>query len=266
MRVTSIIALALLMAAGTAVLAQEAEPAADEAQQVTPMLLGERVETDLVALYRFDNVVEGTIVPDLTADLGGLDLVISGGEVRDDCVHFPRTDDPAAIGLFSTEAASSVMEAVSASGRITIEAWVTPAAPDLTGPARIVSISRGTGERNFTLGQDRDAYALRLRTSATNQQGMPDVRTPGDTLAVGELQHVAATFDGQTVTIYVDGEAVADSADRAGTLGNWDESMLLAVGNETSGDRPWFGSVHLVAIYSIALSPQQINANFEAGL
>ena len=265
MRITLTIMLAVAMTAGAA-LAQEAQPAPEAAAEAPPAVAGERVQDDLVVLYRFENVVEDAVVPDLTVDVGGLDLVIRGAEVRDDSLHFARTDDAASLGVFSSEAATPVMGAVGASGQITIEAWVTPAAPDLTGPARIVGISRGTGERNFTLGQDRDAYSLRLRTSATNQQGMPDLRTPEGTLAVNELQHIVATFDGQTVIIYVDGEAVVESADRAGTLGNWDQTMLLAVGNETTGDRPWFGSIHLVAIYSAALSPQQINANFEAGL
>lgn len=266
MRGALTIALALLIAAGGAALAQDAEPAAAEAAEAPAAVAGERVQDDLAVLYRFDNVVEDAIVPDLTVDLGGLDLTIRGAEIREDSVYFVRTEEPASIGLFSTEAATPVMDAVGASGQITIEAWVTPAAPDLTGPARIVGISRGTGERNFTLGQQGDAYALRLRTSNTDQQGMPQLSSGDGTLRPGELQHVVVTYDGAVTMIYIDGELVLDSYGRTGSFENWDESMLLAVGNETTGDRPWAGSVHLVAIYSTALSPQQINANFEAGL
>ncbi len=256
MRVTLTIALALVMIASGVVLAQEAEPAAME----------DRVEENLLVLYHLANVVEETIVPDLTQDVGGLDLVIRGGEITEDGVQFDPADAPESVGLFSTEVAAPVFEGVRASGQLTVEAWVTPAADDLTGPARIVSISRGVGERNLTLGQQGDAYALRLRTSATNHQGMPDLRTDDGTLVVGELQHIVATFDGEATTIYLNGEAILESDDRAGTLENWDEMMLLMVGNETSGDRPWAGSVHLVALYGHALSPDQVRANFDAGL
>lgn len=268
MRMTVTIMMALSLTAVLA-LAQEAEAPAggvQEAVDAGPAAVGERVQDDLVVLYRFNNVVEETLVPDLTEELGGLDLVIAGAEIRDDGVHFPLDSEARSIGLFSTEAATAVIEAAGASGQITIEAWITPASADLTGPARIVSISRGTGERNFTLGQERDAYALRLRTSATDQQGMPQLSSGEGTLRPGELQHVVVTYDGAVTMIYLDGELLLDSFGRTGSLDNWDEAMLLAVGNETTGDRRWAGSVHLVAIYSMALSPEQVRQNCEAGL
>jgi hypothetical protein len=49
---------------------------------------------------------------------------------------------------------------------ITIEAWVMPADDIQDGPARIVSLSADTGNRNFTLGQTTDYYDARLRTTA----------------------------------------------------------------------------------------------------
>ncbi|MGI5818370.1 MAG: LamG domain-containing protein [Armatimonadota bacterium] len=277
MRMTLTIAAALAMiACGTAV-AQEAEaPAAVEetveaAEQVQPAQAGERVEEDLIALYRFDNVVEGTVIPDATQDFGGLDLVIQGAiagspvEVRDNAVQFAAPELTQVPGLFSSGPATDIVNAIRAAGQLTVEAWITPASAELTGPARIVSISRSWNERNITLGQEGDTYQLRLRTSG-DQEGTPFIQAPEGMLRVNELQHVAVTFDGQYRTIYLDGEPVAESADNGGTLDNWDETMLLVIGNETDGDRRWLGSVHLVALYASALSPEEIVANFEAGL
>ncbi|MGI5818369.1 MAG: LamG domain-containing protein [Armatimonadota bacterium] len=278
MRTTLTIAAALAMIACGMAVAQEAEaPAAVEeaveaAEQVQPAQAGERVEEDLIALYRFDNVIEGTIIPDATQDFGGLDLVIQGAiegspvEVRDDAVHFAAPEMTQVPGLFSSGPATDIVNAIKAAGQLTVEAWITPASESLTGPARIVSISRGSGERNITLGQHEDAFALRLRTSATNQQGSPDLFSPEGTLRADALQHVVVTFDGQTTTIYLDGEAITDSTHFAGTLGSWDETMSLAIGNETDGNRRWLGSVHLVAFYAYALSPDQVRMNFGAGL
>lgn len=273
MRIALTVMLAVALTAGAA-FAQDAEPAAEEAAEAPPAIAGERVQDDLVVLYRFDNVLGDRVIPDLTRDVGGLDLVIQGAIVgvplqtislRDDGVRFGAVEEIQVPGVFSTEPASEIVEAVGASGQLTVEAWVTPAADNLTGPARIVTISRSTGERNITLGQERDTYQLRLRTSA-NEEGAPYIHTPQGSLVVNELQHVVVTFDGESRIIYLDGEPLAQSTGNAGTLYNWDETMYLVIGNETDGDRRWYGSVHLVAFYAAALSPQQIQQNFEAGL
>jgi hypothetical protein len=276
MRITLTIAVALAMIACTVAFAQDAEApeeAVEEAAVEQPQAAqdGERVQDALIALYRFDNVIEGTIIPDATREFGGLDLMIQGAyqgspvEVRDGAVHLSGVQETQVPGVFSTDPATDIVNSIQASGQLTVEAWVTPAADDLTGPARIVSISRGSGERNVTLGQTNDQYILRLRTSATGQQGTPELMSPEGTLVPDQLQHVIVTFDGQAATMYIDGDAVSQTAHFAGTLNNWDETMSLVIGNETDGNRRWFGSVHLVAIYAYALSPDQVRMNFDAG-
>ncbi len=270
MRITLTI-LAIVAVTTTVAIAQEDAPA----EEARPAVAEDRVDQGLLALYRFDNVMGDRLIPDLTQDIGGLDLIIQGAlvgvpvetiAVRDDGIRFGAAEEMQIPGVFSTEPATELVESIRASGQLTLEAWVTPAADNLTGPARIVTISRDSAARNMTLGQHNDTYTLRLRTAATNQQGSPDLHTPADTLIPGELQHVVATFDGQVVTIYLDGEPILEEDDRAGDLTNWDETMHLVVGNEADGDRRWFGSVHLVALYGHALSADQVRANFDAGL
>lgn len=47
------------------------------------------------------------------------------------------------------------------------------------GPARIVSYSRDTGSRNFTLGQSNDRLVMRLRTTETDPNGIwPHLEVP----------------------------------------------------------------------------------------
>lgn len=276
MRIILTISVALAMIVCATAIAQDAEAPADAADgaaaaQPRGVQGGERVQEELIALYRFDNVIEGTIIPDATQEFGGLDLVVQGQiqgspvEIRDDAVYFGAPETVQVPGLFSSEAATGMVDAIKAAGQVTLEAWITPASEELTGPARIVTISHDTALRNITLGQHRDAYALRMRTSATDGQGSPEVHTPEGSLKVNELQHVVVTFDGQTTVIYVDGEPLYEAVDRAGTFENWDASMHLGIGNEIEGDRRWFGSVHLVAFYAYALSPDMVLMNFEAG-
>lgn len=153
-------------------------------------------------------------------------------------------------------------DACSASDAVTIEAWVVPASTAQSGPARIVSLSFDTQQRNFTLGQDGAAYDVRLRTTTTSDNGTPSVALPGLT---AELAHIVYTraADG-SVSIYRDG--VLEGTDsRGGDFSNWNDTHRFALANEHTEDRDWLGTLHLVAVYSRALSFDEVAINFEAG-
>jgi hypothetical protein len=64
-------------------------------------------------------------------------------------------------------AAAKVISACMHSNEITIEAWGMPVDDVQDGPARIVSLSADTGNRNFTLGQQTNDCDARLRTTRT---------------------------------------------------------------------------------------------------
>ncbi|MBX3177045.1 MAG: DUF1592 domain-containing protein [Candidatus Hydrogenedentes bacterium] len=157
-----------------------------------------------------------------------------------------------------------VVELARRGGEISIEAWVEPAAIDQQGPARIVTVSGGSSARNVTLGQDGARYDVRLRTSETNGNGIPSHRSE-DGAAEAALSHVVYTRDRDgRARIYVNGEE-RGSGSIGGDIHGWDPGYHLALGNEMSKDRGWRGVYHLVAIYSRALAPDEIAANFEAG-
>ena len=52
---------------------------------------------------------------------------------------------------------------------------------------------------------------------------------------------------------------------RDGDFSNWDASWSFALANEMTMNRDWLGEIHLVAVYSEALSAAQISRNYEAG-
>ena len=56
-----------------------------------------------------------------------------------------------------------IADPITGSSQYSVEAWVVPANTDQEGPARIVSYSKGTGKRNFTLGQVLYYYDFRNR-------------------------------------------------------------------------------------------------------
>jgi len=63
--------------------------------------------------------------------------------------------------------------------------------------------------------------------------------------------------------LYVDG-ALAAEGERPGDFGTWSPDYPLLVGNENTDDRQWNGVIHLAAVYSRALQPDEVAARFAA--
>lgn len=208
------------------------------------------------------------MVHDISGVGSALDLVISDEAAVTWTPGGLAINAPALIA--SPGAASKVINACQASNELTIEAWIRPANVTQAGPARIVTLSRNTRERNFTLGQglwDGQPTALidvRLRTTATSDNGIPSLSSPGGSLTTG-LSHVVYTRDADgNATLYINGMEQI-SAVVGGDFSNWDSSHQLALANELTGDRPWLGELQLVAIYCRALSYEEVEQNFSAG-
>lgn len=164
----------------------------------------------------------------------------------------------------SKEPPEKIVESVRWTGELTVEAWIRPASLDQEGPARIVTLSKNSSQRNFTLGQDRTEIDFRIRTTGTSANGVPSVETEGDELST-ELTHVAYTRD-QTgrALIYVNGR-LTEEGRAGGDVSSWDGTHRLALANEIGGGRPWLGTYYLVAIYNRALLPGEIETHFRAG-
>ncbi len=133
---------------------------------------------------------------------------------------------------------------------------------------RIVSYSASLTNRNFNLGQTMYDYDFFTRSSVSNANGDPQLSTPSaDEVLQATLQHVVATFHPASGRrIYVNGELVATDPTPGGTVTNWDTSYAFVLGNEVSNNRMWNGVIRLVAIHNRALTPEQIQQNFDAGV
>ena len=163
----------------------------------------------------------------------------------------------------TAEPPARLLEAVQKSSELTLEVWLRSAQLNQAGPARIVTLSKDSGQRNFTLGQDGSAFDFRLRTTKTDPNGLPSLKTP-DGAVTGNRDHVVVTFSRQAVTrIFVNGRLVAEQP-TGGDFSNWDASFRLGLGDEFSGGRAWQGEFLLVALYSRALEPAEIKRHFES--
>ena len=119
---------------------------------------------------------------------------------------------------------------------------VKPALIGQAGPARILTLSKDPGERNFTLGQAGTRLIFRLRHPRTNKNGIPAFSVDGvfDSIAWRTLQVRVAKG---TLHIAVDGHVRLEESLPPNALGPWDASYALGVGNEITGTRPWLGTV-----------------------
>ncbi|MCH8042337.1 MAG: lamin tail domain-containing protein [Planctomycetes bacterium] len=220
-----------------------------------------RVGDGLVVLYELEEN-SGDVVHDTSGFGTPFDLSISNIAAVT-WIDGGLTVDTSTI-ISSIVPATKIYNAITASNAITIEAWIRPASLDLSGPARIVSFSKDKSEQNFMFGQQTDTYVNRLRTTTTNAGGQPALVTPG-LVQTAQLAHVVYTRDADgNARTYVDGVMVASSL-VGGDTSSWNPNFRFALANEITANRPWTGEMHLVAIYSRALSLDETRQNFFAG-
>ena len=157
--------------------------------------------------------------------------------------------------------ASKITNAVTASGEITIEAWIK----SNSNEGFIISCSQDQNSRNFLLSQQPvdSSYELRLRTSGTTLRGTPFIKTSSE-VATNNLSHVVYTRDKYgNVKFYVN-DQLKGSGVINGDLSNWDAGYPLALGSENDQGN-WKGLFNLVAIYNRALSSVEVEQNYSMG-
>jgi hypothetical protein len=227
---------------------------------------GNRYESNVIALYEFK-----TGTGEIAFDTSG---VAPAADLRMSPVPGVEWVGGYGINVRSGRAnalsgpSSKFQRLITATGEYSIEAWVVPG--NVTQEeASIVSYSGSDTSRNFTMGQTLYNYDFLNRSTATNANGDPALSTAdADERLQASLQHVVMTFDPVNGRrIYVNGQFTGDmDGAGGGTLGDWDNSFVFALGNEADGDHQWQGVIRLVAIHNRALTLPQIQQNFAAGV
>lgn len=160
--------------------------------------------------------------------------------------------------------AQAVTRGCRAANQLTVELVFRFESTQLTGPARIVSLSSDAFTRNFTVGQEGGFLIFRLRTPETGENGTnPEVRL----CRIGDRQwhHVAITYQPGKLACFLDGEQVSQSDQVQGDFSNWTDHYLT-LGDEWSGERDhsWRGEIAALAVYSRALGPTEVMRNMTA--
>ena len=226
---------------------------------------GNRYETGQIAKYQFKEGT-GSIADDTSGVDPAMNLTLAGDTswVGGWGVRFGPNGGEARGGA----ASSKLYSMIKSGGEFSVEVWAAPA--NVTQEdAYLVSYSGGTASRNFTMSQHAYQYEMLARSSATDANGAPALLTRDtDRDAQASLQHVVLTYDPVNGRrLYVNGNYTGDAdAEKGGTIGNWDDTFVFLLGNETSGNRKWQGTLRFAAVYNKALTQEQIQQNFAAGV
>lgn len=225
----------------------------------------ERVSKGLEILYNFTES-EGTTIFDISESEEQINLTISDTSNVEWSHESLSILDKALI--FSDSIPSEFYNSLTSSNEFSIEVWLNPQSTTQTGPARIISYSEDGNNRNFTLGQEGSSYVVRIRTTETDLNGLPQISTEENSVEL-KLTHLVFNRDSLGVCkLFIDGEEVV-SEERAGTLENWNSDYLISLSNEFNSsdvNRFWLGKYYLAAFYSTALSTEEVIHNYNVGV
>lgn len=235
---------------------------------------GGRFEDNVIALYEF-KFGEGQTAFDTSGVSPALNMTLSGnvGWVGGWGVEFGPAYEDEDLGMIragkaqgSTDDSRKLHTLLTASGEYSFEAWVVPGNV-VQEDARIITYSGSADARNFTLGQTEQLYDV-LHRSTTSDENDAFSTDNNAMLLQATLQHVVVNYSPNTGRqIFVNGQPTGDvDPDSPGLLTDWDNTFALVFGNETDGNSPWEGAVRMVAIHNRALTPEQVQANYDVGV
>jgi len=211
----------------------------------------------LVALYRFDEG-EGTQLHDLSGVEPPLDLAVEPVSA------FQWTADGLELSgatASSVATADKVIDAIRGSGEFTFDVWLTPGDHVANELERLVSLE--SGGRDFILGIWNASYVARFGVDTVAVVSGHPALEAFDRVRLGRVTHLVLTrsADG-TRRFYIDG-VLSDESRAPGELG-WNATRLL-LGDGPSTAENFTGTLHRVAIHSVALDPVEVAASFHAG-
>jgi hypothetical protein len=118
----------------------------------------------------------------------------------------PVTDPyPMREPLLVREERQRFFETMVRRGAFTIKARIRPNNVEQEGPARIVTYSLTPLSRNFTLGQERQQLVFRVRTPASDLNGLTAAVQTFPVLLPDREVSVVASYDGHISRVFVDG-------------------------------------------------------------
>lgn len=138
--------------------------------------------------------------------------------------------------------------------QLTAEAWVNYTALAATGENRVLGRGWGSGG-GWKLSVGRNAAGQHVADVSVNKGGA--VTTAGAVVTPGKL-HLAGTYDGTTLRLYVNGQAAASAPLAAASLTT---AASMLAGSVLAGDLV----VDELAAYGRTLTAEELRAHFDVG-
>jgi len=160
----------------------------------------------------------------------------NGAVVQNGVIRFPFA------GLTLAEQSGGWLDTAIRENRFHIRLRVRSLNRHQIGPAQICTVSVSPWNHNLTIAQERANLVVRLRTTATDQNGTPPY-VVRDVFADGQSHDIIVDAAEEKFSIEVDGEQVVHEQLPAHPLSNWRRECDVALGNEPTGDHPWLGDI-----------------------
>ena len=211
---------------------------------VSALLTGTALGQDPQHLWRFSaRAVQGRTVH---AVRGGLTVTAEKAlEVAGSTAVFDGVNSLTAVGVASAQLPAQ---------DITVSAWVSVSAPTRWGCIIGYIQDNGNYEKGWDLGYHNDRFVFQISTGPKLVTATAPTAFEDNT-----WYHVAGTYDGQTVRLYVDGQPVADAAGAAGPIA-YPPHAFYSIG-AYHDDNEYFrmqGRLYEAAVYPRRLSAEEI--------
>jgi len=159
--------------------------------------------------------------------------------------------------------AETLTEAELPQRAIAAEAWVRVDKPLRWGGIAGAIQDNGSFERGWLLGYCNARFAFAVAGKDANGR-LTYLQAPTD-FVKGAWYHVAGTYDGATMRLYVNGAKVSEAAAQKGEI-NYPPETTYQLGAYRDKDEyfPLTGQLHEVCVYGAALEETTIRARYEA--
>jgi len=158
------------------------------------------------------------------------------------------------------EMADNLEQALLPKREMTVEAWVKLNNSVTWGGYIGAFQDNGDYEKGWVLGNYGQAFSLGLASGGTDDgNGKMTYLTAAQELALNKWYHVAATYDGATMHIYVNGQLSSSSAEQSGDI-LYDPSSYFDIGayHDENEFNVLDGQLDEVRLWDIALNKEMI--------
>ncbi|SHI75103.1 Concanavalin A-like lectin/glucanases superfamily protein [Rubritalea squalenifaciens DSM 18772] len=146
---------------------------------------------------------------------------------------------------------------------LTVSSWISVDKAIPTGGIVGYFQDNGNSESGWVLGYDKEHFSIGLASAGNQRMTYLQGKTKYQT---GKLYHVAATYDGSELRLYVNGKLDASSKDQTGAIRYPDQARLALAGYVDSNENfPHTGTIREVYIYDLCATDEGIAHEFDHG-